>query len=724
MTDWQKARAQIESLYASSREDIGEALRSIAGDTTFREAIAWQNRKLLTKAIDPFLRSDPKQRDARVRSRERLLASYLQRYCVKNDSIGFFGPVAWGSIRENDNSAPSIALSSQSPVAEPGEVHLEYWAVAVIADKIAEIPGVRGYIAPRLLPYYAIDGSRLLTPFGPMERTPTELAVLGLCTGDHRALDIAATVSEAQSIEPTEVIECIKVLHGSSIVAWTFALPRLGNRFEDKLVSMIEAIEDETVRLQAMSVVEPVRSARLRLEQARGNDERVASAMEALEQTFSELSGEESTRLGGEIYAARTLTYLDCPRQTEIALGSSVVAKLGPVLKLLGQSARWLGERIADATQRDLTELFEKMSPNAEPVPAPQFWMAATALFPRAGGQRSDRAQKAFDDYVARWRRILRYDKPSGAVVLNSSELAPVVADIFAANTLGWPSARTCSPDIMIAAPSLKAFEQGEFSIVMGELHFHSNTLELHALLEMNKNRDAVLKGVALDYDVGRVAHTPPADTAGRAFLTPLTDLDGDIQLEFEETPSAREHQKTARIADLLVSLNGGQLVVETRDGRKQWPVLFFVDQLLTEFNPEIVERDAHTPRVTIDEVVIARETWRFAVKDLEFTKLKKPIDTFRAVNQWASALGIPRRCFYRPSNEEKPYYLDLESPVLVELFAHSLAKSDSLSMSEMLPTTNECWLEDPHNHHYTAELRMAVVDPLQWQPPALPQNR
>ena len=41
---------------------------------------------------------EPAKRNSQQRQHEALVASYLQRYCAKNDSIGFFGPVGWSQI--------------------------------------------------------------------------------------------------------------------------------------------------------------------------------------------------------------------------------------------------------------------------------------------------------------------------------------------------------------------------------------------------------------------------------------------------------------------------------------------------------------------------------------------------------------------------------------------------------------------------------------------------
>ncbi|MEV4196047.1 lantibiotic dehydratase, partial [Streptomyces toxytricini] len=73
-------------------------LQEIAADPRFRAALAWQNPAVLRTGIAPFLAWTPtvRGRTSMPRQREELVAHYWQRFCVKNDTIGFFGPVGWG----------------------------------------------------------------------------------------------------------------------------------------------------------------------------------------------------------------------------------------------------------------------------------------------------------------------------------------------------------------------------------------------------------------------------------------------------------------------------------------------------------------------------------------------------------------------------------------------------------------------------------------------------
>jgi Lantibiotic dehydratase, N terminus len=108
--------------------DESARLEEVARHPAFREAVTWQNREALASAVDK-LAGNERGSPARRLRREEIVASYWQRYCAKNDTIGFFGPLAWGSF---DETGPAAAVRAGELVRER-VVHLEVWAVEAVA---------------------------------------------------------------------------------------------------------------------------------------------------------------------------------------------------------------------------------------------------------------------------------------------------------------------------------------------------------------------------------------------------------------------------------------------------------------------------------------------------------------------------------------------------------------------------------------------------------------
>ena len=117
----------VSGLAAFGSGDEAAALAGVAGNPRFREALAWQSRHVLPM-LDDLDHTSPGRR----RRSADMIASYWQRYCSKNDTIGFFGPLAWGRISD---SGPALACKAgEGP--EERDVHLETWCLEALAAGI------------------------------------------------------------------------------------------------------------------------------------------------------------------------------------------------------------------------------------------------------------------------------------------------------------------------------------------------------------------------------------------------------------------------------------------------------------------------------------------------------------------------------------------------------------------------------------------------------------
>ena len=121
----------VSGLEAFGPGDESRRLRAVARDPLFREAVTWQNPAALANAVVKVAEGLP-TKPSRARQREEIVASYWQRYCAKNDTIGFFGPLAWGRIA--DDGPPLAARCGDLICARA--VHLEAWAVQAVAARI------------------------------------------------------------------------------------------------------------------------------------------------------------------------------------------------------------------------------------------------------------------------------------------------------------------------------------------------------------------------------------------------------------------------------------------------------------------------------------------------------------------------------------------------------------------------------------------------------------
>ncbi len=294
--EWQ----EFEDLFGSAVSSSVEELQRIAALPAFREAVAWQNRPVLGRAVVPFAKWTPAAgRSSSHRQREDLIAHYWQRFCAKNDTIGFFGPVGWGRW---DLSAHGVSVDPGTGLVASSEVFFASWAIDAVAKLVNEDPVLRLWIAPRRVPFIRVDGDSVTLPGRPPQELSTDLmAVLEKCDG----------VRPAQDVGPVEALD---ELVRRRIVVWKLEVPA-DARPELWLRRWFDSVEAPGGR--ALELLDVLERGRDSVAAAQDPDELV-SALEALESRFVELTDEAAVREKGDNTApCRALVYSDSRRSAE-----------------------------------------------------------------------------------------------------------------------------------------------------------------------------------------------------------------------------------------------------------------------------------------------------------------------------------------------------------------------------------------------------------------------
>jgi hypothetical protein len=269
----------------------------------------------------------------------------------------------------------------------------------------------------------------------------------------------------------------------------------------------------------------------------------------------------------------------------------------------------------------------------------------------------------------------------------------------------------------MIAAAGEDAIRRGELKLVLGELHAGFNTI-VGPFLKMHPDREALVGARDEDIEIPGIAPVWSKAVTGADYFSPSPR---DLDLESGDTISARPREQVLASSELVVTRRGGALEVQARDGSRRFDIIAFLEHhLIAEsFSAfSLTESAAWSPRVTIDDVVIARQTWRLDPKTLDWPALEDPATRFLAATRWARKLGIPRWVFVKTPEEVKPMFADFNSTIFVEMLAKELRAGSAATISEMLPSVDDTWLVDAAGQRYTAELRIAAVDARPWSPP------
>jgi hypothetical protein len=331
-------------------------------------------------------------------------------------------------------------------------------------------------------------------------------------------------------------------------------------------------------------------------------------------------------------------------------------------------------------------------------------------------------------EFQSRWSRVLALSGVPGGeggegrslVQRGSAELAAGFAEAFADPGPAWDLARYFSPDLMIAAADEAAFRDGRFQGILGEVHT-SNTLSWSCFLAQHPDPEAVLRMLARD--LGTEPVVMPQFPIERWVQRMNVNLVLPQYVRFELTEQAAIHPlcRALPAGVAAVSATAEGLEVASRDGAIRFPAIelfgaFLTDQC-TRILGHLLPSARHRPRVVIDDLVVLRQRWRFPPADLECVEPADALERFLAVRRWAGGHGLPRHAFYKVPAEDKPCFLDLDSPIYVDIFARLVretrrsAPAGEVLLTEMLPDLTQTWLTDAEGNRYTCELRLAAIE-------------
>ncbi len=378
-------RRAFAEAFAKATARMSEELRAIAANPLFREAVTWQSLNSV-EALDGLARATG-ARNSKQRQREIVVTRYWQRYCGKNDTIGFFGPACWATFADATSVKPGPGLVRERVV------DLEWRALDAYAAGVAADPQHRPHQPVTRQPHLALDGRKLLQVGAPpRELTAGEAAILAAADGTRTAAEIAGA---APLRTAEDAFLALENLAAQGLLRWGRQLP---------------------LTIEAQDGERPFEAARQRLAQAAGDADAVRAAMLQLREEFVAATGADPDHRPGATYAGRGVAYEETLRDLDVELGQPVLDALAPSLVPLLNAARWLTAHMASAFVAGMRTLCRDDMPLGD-----VFHLALGLIF-------SD-------------------DGPVGEVLSDFSQRLSTLDD-FEASAPGWAAARVHSPDL------------------------------------------------------------------------------------------------------------------------------------------------------------------------------------------------------------------------------------------------------------------------------------
>jgi Lantibiotic dehydratase, N terminus len=708
-------RLGYDTAFAGAAVRLSRAIAGTVADPGFQEALTWQNPELaqLLSNAAPGL-----ARRSKDRKREIVIANYLQRYCLKNDTIGVFGPVGWAYA---GHGPAGLVMTPGENLIARRTTYFEVWAMDKLAAGIARQGRALGWLRPRRTRSVFVDGNMLHRPYRkPVTLTDAELRTLMACDGRRTISDVQAiagpAAASAQLPRLTELGAVRLDLQGP-VHAWPERLLR----------DQLDQIADPAARAAALQPLERLITARDEVAASAGDAARLRQALAELAAAFEEVTGAPATRRAGEYFAGRTMVYQDAVRDVRVDLGAAVTGALGAPLALVLDSARWLVNDITARYRVLFAELLDDEIARAGGVPVPlsRLLTVASPYLPfRSGRKLSELAAASMAELRRRWQEVLGPQQSDSRHHVSAEAITAKVAECFPALPVAWSGARQHSPDIMIAAASRGEVQRGNFLLVLGEMHVAHNTLESRALVEQHPDRARLIAAEQADHGARRIVSIPAKDyphVTSRG--SPPSAMLGPGQIYWSagivDSLDPPEPATVMPAAAMTVTRRGDDLVVHVRPAGAELCFLEVIGDLMSgivinAFHP--VAPAAHQPRVTIDRLVLSREQWTFQVAESGWAFAGDEQERYYLARRWRHEHHLPERVFFRVPVELKPIAADFRSIALVNLFAKSIRQAQAAghaeyTVTEMLPDPDQLWLTDHAGQRYTSELRFVAFD-------------
>jgi Lantibiotic dehydratase, N terminus len=444
---------------------------------------------------------------------------------------------------------------------------------------------------------------------------------------------------------------------------------------------------------------------------------------------FQALTGRDAVRNEGTVYGDRMIIYEDCSYAVcDLRMSKKTERKLVADWAGLLEIVCYPGQLRQQVERQVLARWMRDQFGNVGIV---GFEQVNESLLP-------DVVCRLTTEAETEWRQRSSPYFQAAHGLLSGRESVPEVAVTGQDLELVWSAVRSdpihpwpclISPDFMVHASSMEQINDGEFQTVMGDLHSALGVDGFYARLHPRPSAfqaDLLLavKEHAPNYQAVNFV-CAPANKTSLATEIPIPEI------AWEQTTPALQPQISP--SSLYFDLSADNLQLFSYDDNLQLfsydyekPVyicsriprklrLFALQTFsvppcgLEYFHAALLHRRQHVPRIRQGDAIFFRETWKIpAARLLQSAHAASSAQCFAAIQMLAAEFGWPRHVFIKIPGERKPYFVDFENWLLVDMILRQVKKvpAAEILVSEMLPPPDSLWLIDSRGRH-TSELRM-----------------
>lgn len=658
--EWTVATRRFELAYADADAAAGDQLREVLCRPEVGEAVFLSNPDAYRNMLVPYL-SHKGALNSRWRRVRRQMYTYVQRFCAKNETVSFFGPMAYGT------AGGTTRLHRDRPRIR--RVFLSEWAVRTLIRAIAR--------DTRLLPHLrfhpvAVSGGAAPVTFSALQVGGTRFVDLVRATG-RPSKEIAADLRKLLADGAADV--------------------ELGGGEYDTaplrtLRDQLDAIPPMPAKDEWIDRIDELEGLRASMED-QSLDKRIATVA-TLEQRFTEITGKPARRGQGATYADRAIFFEECSSEFDLEISEHQLAEWERRLSPLLEVAVAHGAE----TQQEAVAVVRGALADSGHDPDDAMTLAAW----------STRAAAALEKREVSTSRFRTGHAPTYSGDAADAEIATLLKKAAALRGDRYAVVDLCPRAIDEHALS-------EAPLIVARTHHHLLVNSWLATMFDNPDQFAA--------DANAWITSRADDLVGLDFgrrNKGYYRFPGP-EVAFRPLSWADTRRKDLLTADdVTVTPVGDRVELQDRQGRHlrcYVPLSDFVKYPPTASlsHPQVVHPvfssdKQHQPEVEIAGVVVQRARWAVSTDELTATT---PSDRFLNLRRLARLTGC-RFVFCRSETERKPYMLDLAAPLAADLLAHIAKTPGVLHIEPMSPEPEMLWLRDQQGRRYTSEARIQVI--------------
>ncbi len=713
------ARAQ----FLTEIEEKLNRLLNIATTKRFREALMLSN-PANSEVISNWVDTPKSDNIKKTISHSITLVMYLQRFCMKNDTASFFGPIYWGSFHI-DQSSNIIILLPNNMIETKRKVFYSHWAGQLISNWISSFPGIDTIVVPRRTPSKVLQ-KNYIYGFDPQtdqwqqineykELRNSAHEIYSLIDGKTTLREIYTKTKLDFGLSVEEQKVAIEELVAAGLIVTNIELP----------FGIIDPIDYLYKLLDGLSL-EKVQSLLRIMIKERGDLETEnrlhvrRKLIDKIHNTFSDVVNSNPTRGSGRHYADRGVIFEDALANFEkFSIGAHLlndIEKLAPVWDLFCIQSEWEFYFVQEIMKDWARKRFPKQKKVGFLEYVSAFLTDQSVLQPLLLDA-SNKSRVIISDV---FHKILASaDIREGVVHLTFDQLNQIINNYRVLEKRG----AIVNPDLIIVSTSLDAVNNGDYKIVLGEVHgsidliTHTPATQFLSSDERKNLEDLISifyktvarKDEAIAHLIGTHVHKT------HCYISSFSiDVEGQ-----DRSPKAR---------DSVCQLSELETHFDDKEVRLYAPKIgkyLLLDTMLLpnlgnkDFNPlrpfSLPEINGglkmplgveYIPRVQIERFVLSRQSWKIDFQDWKYQPLRPSngwdYDLFSHMLKMKEFYKMPNDVYVRILGEPKPIYISFDNYFLLYAFIKKWsARKTTAYFIEAYPSPQNAWLQDKKGHYF-----------------------